>query len=147
MAVRKLRHPALLAWLHLIRVHNKIEHRSLVLQRRYDLTPARFDVLAHLMAAPGITQQALAERLLVTKGNVCGILDRMVEGGLVERRLDPEDRRANRLYLTSQGQALADEVVPAQEALIKEALSGLDPDQQRLLHQLLRRLDQQLDVD
>src|SRR5690348_8286526 len=117
MARSGVRHAGMLAWLHLSRVYNKIQHRSAELQRDYNLTPAQFDVLAHLSVAEAISQQLLADRLLVTKGNVCGIIDRMEERGLVERRPDPEDRRANRLYLTLAGRRLAAEAVPAQERL------------------------------
>ena len=59
------------------------------------------------LARRGITQQELAERLLVTKANVVGLIDRVSPAGWVERRADPEDRRVNRLYLTNAGRKLA----------------------------------------
>lgn len=110
----------------------------------YDLTPAQFDVLAQLRTAPGITQQMLADRLLVTKGNVCGLIDRLVARGLVERGPDPEDRRANLLILTPNGTTLADEVIPAHETLIAEQMERLGADERRVLGRLLRELDHAL---
>ena len=147
MARSCIRDAGLLGWLHLIRVYNKIQHRSAILLRGYNLTPAQFDVLAHLSAAQGISQQALAERLLVTKGNVCGIIDRLEERRLMQRRSDPEDRRAYRLFLTDAGQRLAEEVVPAQEDLIKDLLACLSLAEQRQVHALLCKLDRAVDDD
>ena len=67
---------------------------------RHGLTGPQFDVLATLHRGEGIMQQELAARMLVTKGNVTGVVDRMEALGWIERRPDPEDRRVNRLYLT-----------------------------------------------
>src|SRR4051794_27427569 len=95
------RQPAVLAWLHLMRVYDKVQRASARHLRRYGLTVPQFDVIAHLGAVAGLRQQDLADRLLVTKGNVCGLIDRLEADGLVERRPDPRDRRAHRLALTS----------------------------------------------
>ena len=69
----------------------------------HGMTLAQYDVLMTLCHGNGITQQELAERLLVTKANVVGLIDRVSAAGWVERRPDPEDRRVNRLYLTEAG--------------------------------------------
>src|SRR5690242_9576078 len=109
MGTATIRQPGLIAWMHLMRVHNKMQHHASDHLDYYDLTPAQFEVLAHLSADQGISQQVLAQKLLVTKGNVCGLIDRMSTQGLVERRCDPDDRRSNLLFLTDKGQALAAE--------------------------------------
>ncbi len=141
-----IRNWGLMAWLYLMRTFNKIERRSNEHLAQYDLTHAQFEVLAHLRKHAGISQQALSERLLVTKGNVCGLIGRMEGRGLVVRCADPEDRRLNLLHLTEAGKALADEVVPVQEEFIVEQLGGLSEAEQRTLHTLLRRLDRTLDA-
>ena len=87
----------------LLRFHNRLERCMAEALGVHGLTLPRFDVLATLWHGEGITQQELAERLLVTKGNVVGLIDRVSTAGWVERRPDPEDRRANRLYLTDAG--------------------------------------------
>ena len=132
-------------WLRLVRIQQKIARRAMAHLAEFDLTPAQFDVLAHLRSAPGNMQQSLADDLLVTKGNVCGLIDRLVARGLVERRPDPEDRRANLLFLTAAGAKLADEVIPAHEALIEEQMECLGADDRRVLGRLLRELDHALD--
>lgn len=140
-----IRHSGLLAWLHMMRVYNKMHHHSTDHLEQYSLTPAQFDVIAQLKLAPGITQQGLAEKLLVTKGNICGLIDRLEKQGLVERRADPEDRRSNLLHLTEKAEKLAECVVPAQERYIQEHMEALSDDEQRTLLALLRDLERGLD--
>lgn len=139
---RPLRAPALLAWVRLARVFRKIDRVSAEHLRAWGLSVAHFDVLAQVGAAEGVTQQELAARLLVTKGNICQLLDRLEGQGLLVRR---QEGRVNRLHLTPDGRRLHDAVVPAQEALITRLLGRLTPDEQRGLHQTLRRLDQALE--
>jgi DNA-binding MarR family transcriptional regulator len=137
-----LRSSALLAWLRLARAFSKIERASAEHLHRWNLSAAQFDVLAHVGAAEGITQRELADRLLVTKGNVAQLLDRMECARLLTRR---QDGRANRLYLTDQGRAVYDTAVPEHEREIAQLMRALSPDEQRQLHTLLRKLDLQLD--
>jgi|SRR5436190_11883097 len=141
-----LKHAGLLAWLHMVKVHNKMQHHAADHLECFDrLTPAQFDVLAQVKIAPGINQQNLSDRLLVTKGNTCGLLDRMEMLGLVERRPDPNDRRSKQLYLTGKGEALAETVVPAQEDFLQEHMSALTDEEQHALLSLLRRLDRSME--
>jgi DNA-binding MarR family transcriptional regulator len=130
-----------LAWLRLLRVSQKVE-RDLARQLKlWGLNNAQFDVLAHVGAAEGITQQELADSLLVTKGNVAQLLGRMERRGLIERR---SQGRTNRLFLTDEGRRTFTEVVPAHEALIDDRLSVLSEEDQKQLFELLRRLDRAL---
>ncbi len=136
-----MRSTAVAAWLRLVRVFQRVDHASVEHLRKWDLSVAQFDVLAKIGSAEGLTQQELADRLLVTKGNVCQLLDRMERGGLIERR---QEGRANRLVLTPRGRSLFDRVVPAHEAVIAESLSPLTAEEQRQLLSLLRKLDRAL---
>ena len=133
------------AWLQLVRVHEKLQHHAGAHLECYDLTPAQYDVLAQLSDAPGMTQQALAERLMVTKGNVCGLIDRMSERGFVQRRADPEDRRANLLFVTELGRDVAEKAIPAYAQFVREHLAVLDEGEQRALEALLRKVERSLD--
>ena len=129
------------AWLRLARVFHKIDRASVEQMRAWDLSLAQFDVLARVGANEGITQQQLADRLLVTKGNICQLLDRMEARGLLERR---QEGRANRIFLTESGKMLWHQVVPAHEALISELMGALSPDEQAKLLPLVRKLDHAL---
>lgn len=133
------------AWVRLLRVAQRVERDlGVQLRERWGLNNAQFDVLAHVGVEEGIVQQRLADSLLVTKGNIAQLLDRMEKRGLIERR--PEGR-TNRLYLTEEGRRLFREVVPAHEALIAERLSVLSKEEQRLLSEILRKLDHSLDEE
>jgi DNA-binding MarR family transcriptional regulator len=125
----------------LLRFHNRLERRMAEGLGVHGLTLPQFDVLATLWHGDGITQQELAERLLVTKGNVVGLIDRVSAAGWVERRPDPEDRRANRLYLTDTGRKLLAEAWPCQIALGRKVFGTLTQGELRLMHELLERLE------
>jgi DNA-binding MarR family transcriptional regulator len=134
----RTRQPGVLAWLRLMRVYHKLGRVSAEHLRSWGLSPAQFDVLAHVGAAEGQMQQELADSLLVTKGNVCQLLDRMEESGWIERR---QEGRAKRLYLTPCGRELFDRVVPAHEAVIARQFAWLGPRKQSQLLGLLRQLE------
>src|SRR6185437_2139472 len=135
------RSSAVPAWLRLARVFQQVDRASVDLLRRWDLSVAQFDVLVQVGLREGLTQQQLADQLLVTKGNVCQLLDRMEERGLLERR---QEGRANRLYLTEKGRALRSEAMPAQEQLIEGIFAALPRARQASLLAALRRLDHAL---
>jgi MarR family transcriptional regulator, organic hydroperoxide resistance regulator len=126
----------------LLRFHNRLERRMGEALGVHGLTLPQFDVLATLWHGEGITQQELAERLLVSKGNVVGLIDRVGAAGWVERRPDPEDRRANRLYLTEAGREILARAGPCQVALGQKVFGTLTEGELRLMHELLERLEQ-----
>jgi DNA-binding MarR family transcriptional regulator len=133
-----------LAWLRILRVVQKVERDLAGQLKLWGLNNAQFDVLAHVGAVEGITQQELADSLLVTKGNVTQLLDRMESRGLIERR--PQGR-TNRLFPTDEGRRTFAGVVPAHEALIDEQLSVLSKEEQKQLLELMRKLDHALAGD
>ncbi len=136
-----IRQTGVVTWLRLTRTYQKIHQTAAAQVRPFGLTLAQFDVLAHVSAAEGLPQQDLADALLVTKGNVCQLVDRLEQRGLIARR---QDGRVNRLYLTEAGRALVAEVIPAHEAAIAARFEALPPGDQAQLHDLLRRLDRAL---
>src|SRR5438445_5739032 len=139
---RNVRQPGLLAWLRLVRVFQKVDRASSDSLRCRQLSPAQLDVLAKVGSTEGISQQELADALLVTKGNVCQLLDKMEGSGLLERR---PDGRVNRLFLTDQGRRLYDEVVPRHDAMLAEQFNTLSEADQRALLRLLRQIDHSLE--
>ncbi|MEO7909241.1 MAG: MarR family transcriptional regulator [Roseiflexaceae bacterium] len=136
-----LRQPAVLAWLRLARVFQKIDTHSERFFRSQGMNTAHFDVLAQVGAARGMTQQELADALLVTKGNISQLLSKLEQAGMITRQ---QIGRTNCLSLTNQGQAVFEKVVPQQEALIANLLAPLSDEDQRELLRLLRKLDQSI---
>jgi DNA-binding MarR family transcriptional regulator len=137
--------PGFAAWIKAGLFYQKGSRYLAGLLKPLDLTVAQFDALANLYLGDGITQQELAERLLVTKGNVTGLINRLSERSLVERRLHPQDRRANTVYLTAQGRTLAKAALEVQRLVIDETMSVLSLSDKEKLRALLTRMVAQVD--
>jgi MarR family transcriptional regulator, organic hydroperoxide resistance regulator len=112
-------------WFRFVRLHRRASNAVANELKAIGLSIPQFDLLSTLTEQEGVSQQELAERLYVTKGNVSGLLDRMVEAGLVERRSIPGDRRSNALFLTPKGRDLAERGMTAQRAYVARTLGRL----------------------
>ena len=98
---------------------------------KHNLTLPQFDVLSNLAMHDNLTQNDLAARMQVTKGNVCGLLDRLEKLGYVRRRSDERDARINRLSITPIGRERVDALRPIHDAALVAfagAWSGEDAD-------------------
>ena len=131
----------LATWRSFVRTFALVHRRLVSALADLDVTVPQFDVLATLRATEGVTQQELAERLLVSKGNVTGLLDRMERLGWVERRQCPQDARANRLHLTPTGRKKAEQVVPAHDDVVLRAMHLLSAQDAKALRHLLSELE------
>ena len=117
-----------------------------LMRKRYEqrarplgLTRAQGQVLAHLQRHEGINQSGLAEVLEVEPITLARLIDRMEEAGLVERRDDPADRRAHRLYLTARAAPVLEQSRGVGDAVRAEAFAGIaDEERERLVDVLLR---------
>src|SRR5688572_20591540 len=101
------------------------------------ITLARFDLLASLFREDGQTLAGISRALLVTAGNVTGLVDRAERDGVVERRPDPADRRVVRVWLTAEGRALIRKLLPLHHAQVHELLRGLPAQDRKDLRRLL----------
>src|SRR4051812_46130782 len=127
-APERTRAPAvdpLRVWFRFIRLHRRVSAAIAAELRALGLSIPQFDLLSTLTEREGLTQQELAHRLYVTKGNVSGLVDRLVEAGLVERRPIEGDRRSHALHLTARGRALAEQGIAAQRAYVERTLGRL----------------------
>lgn len=129
------------AWIETIRATQLVERQIVTELGRHGLTLPQFDVIATLRFSEGVTQQELAERLLVTKGNVTGVLDRLENLGWVERRPDSQDRRANRLHLTGAGRRKIDSVMPAHDAIVLAAMHGVSEADMKTFRKVLGEIE------
>ncbi len=106
------------------------------------MTMAQFDVMASLKYEEGVTQQELAARLLVTKGNICGLIDRLEGSGWVERRADAADARANRVYLTATGRRKIESALPVHDEFVAGLLKSLPVSEVTELRHLLQKVEE-----
>lgn len=126
-------------WLRVLTLHNMIEARvRRKLREGYDVTLPRFDVMAALYNAPeGMSMGGVSRRLMVSNGNVTGIVERLEREGLVHRRPQPEDRRRHLVRLTDAGREAFEEMAAEHERWIANMLSALSEDEARQLYELL----------
>jgi MarR family transcriptional regulator, organic hydroperoxide resistance regulator len=96
--------------------------------KQASLSIPQFDMLSTLSEQEGLSQSDLATRLYVTKGNVSGLVDRLVEAGYVERRSTPGDRRSHALYLTGTGRKAAEDGIRIQKEFVSLTLGNLSTD-------------------
>ncbi|MBK8374505.1 MarR family winged helix-turn-helix transcriptional regulator [Sphingorhabdus sp.] len=105
--------------------------------RTQGVTRPQWRVLGLLKRFGGSTQIALADMMDVEPITLGRMIDRLQEAELVERRADPSDRRAWRVFLTPKGDIRLAELKPMAAELFADAVSGLDADQQEKLEQML----------
>jgi MarR family transcriptional regulator for hemolysin len=95
--------------------------------RRFGMTRAKWAVLARLDRFEGLKQAELAEMLDLQPISLTRLLDGLADNGLIERRPDPDDRRAKRLFLTPAARPLLAQLTELGEDLMETALDGLAP--------------------
>ncbi len=111
------------------------------LQFSFETTLPRFDLLAALEREPdGLTMGELSRRLLVSSGNVTGLVTRLAGAGLVERRAEHGDRRAQRVTLTAKGRRDFARMAEQHESWIEDLFAGLSGEEKTSLLAQLDRL-------
>jgi len=95
--------------------------------RRFGMTRAQWAVLLRLERREGLKQSDLAEALDIQPITLTRLVDRLCDNGLIERRADPNDRRAKRLYLTAAARPLIDRIADRIEELSEIVLAGIEP--------------------
>jgi DNA-binding MarR family transcriptional regulator len=105
-----------------------------------EMTMPRFDLLANLCRSDGQTLASLSRSMLVTAGNLTGLVDRAARDGMVERRADPGDRRAWRVHLTPKGQRAFREAERRHAARVAKLFAGLSRGEIEALIRLLDKL-------
>jgi len=108
--------------------------------RTFGLTVPQFDVICTLGNTSGLMMGQIAEKTLVTKGTLTGIIDRLESKGLVRREVPPENRRCFIVALTPEGQRLFEGIFPAHIAYLKERLNILSNEEMQQIQAALKRL-------
>ena len=112
-----------------------------VTEAGFDLTPVQYAALAAIKANPGGDQATLAGLIAYDRTTITGVIDRLVQKGLVERRASSRDRRARELEITGEGRRTLRKITPAVESAQRIMLRGLSAkegeDLMRLLHKAI----------
>jgi DNA-binding MarR family transcriptional regulator len=110
------------------------------LRARFDVTLPRFDLMAQLDKAPdGMTLSDVSKRMMVSNGNVTGLVERLVVSGHLDRRTSVTDRRVQMIRLTKVGRAEFRKMAAEHETWIADMFSELTPKEVRELMRLLAK--------
>jgi DNA-binding MarR family transcriptional regulator len=110
------------------------------LRDTFDVTFPRFDLLAQLDRTPnGMTLGELSGRMMVSNGNVTGLVERLTAQGLIDRRPSPTDRRVHIVRLTAEGRRFFRSMARANGDWIAEAFTDLTPGDIDTLMRLLAK--------
>ncbi len=131
---------ALRLWIALARCYSTFSRAVACKVQEYGLTTPQFGILEALHHLGPLSLGELAEKLLVTGGNVTYVMDRLEEQGLVYRERSPADRRIIQAKLTERGKALIAEVFPGHGDYIERLASHLDEAEQEAMRDLLKKL-------
>jgi DNA-binding MarR family transcriptional regulator len=107
-----------------------------------NLTPLQYAAFPFLRGEPGVDQIGLAGRIGIDRTNVGLLVDHLEARGFVERRIDSNDRRARRLYLTPRGIKFHDRIRPIATEVQQQILSCLSDAEKETLFALLVRVVQ-----
>ncbi|MEG6573513.1 MarR family transcriptional regulator [Caldibacillus debilis] len=130
----------ILLWYRLSRFYNRSVRLSNQHLKKWGLTLAQFDCLVHIGTNERICQRDLAEKLLVTKGNIAQILAKMEKAGWIKRE---KEWRTNYLSLTEKGKKLLEAALPEQERFQAAQFSPLSAEEKKRLLAYLRKLQKQ----
>jgi len=133
---------ALRIWLRLLTSSQLIEKRMRGLFRtEFETTLPRFDVMAALAREPnGQTMGDVSRWLLVSSGNITGIISRLVKDGLVTRTQVSDDRRSQCVQLSARGRKEFERMSKAHEKWIRDMLCGLSRQEMATLDELLTKV-------
>ncbi len=131
---------ALRLWISLARCYSTFAKAIAVKVQEYDLTTPQFGVLEALFHLGPLSLGELADKLLVTGGNVTYVMDRLEEQGLVFRERSPKDRRVIQAKLTATGRAKIVEVFPGHAEYVATVAGHLGKKEQEQLRVLLKTL-------
>lgn len=127
-----------LVWYRLSRIYNRSLRASNQHLKAWNLTVAQFDALVQIGAHKRLTQQELADKLLVSKGNITQLLVKMEELGWIRRE---QEWKKKWLSLTDAGWELYHQAVPEQERFQASQFKGLSREEKRQLLGLLRKIE------
>jgi MarR family transcriptional regulator for hemolysin len=121
-------------------LRNYIEHRA----KSRGTTRAQWIVMFRLRQQEGLSHVDLADVLELQPISLVRLLDRLVEHGLLERRPDPRDRRANRLFLTRSGRQLVDDLDSLRDSIATDVLQDLPSEAIETSLQTLRDIKERI---
>ena len=110
------------------------------MKKQLGLTPAQWKVILVLNMMDGLTQREIAEKINIDGSTLVPVIDKMEQGGLVERKADSKDRRNNRIFLTKKSESTVDSIILIILQLRKIIYNGISEDQISSIKNVLKTL-------
>jgi DNA-binding MarR family transcriptional regulator len=108
------------------KVNTKLKNELFQQLKENDLTPEQWAILNCLWEKEGITPKELSDVTFKDKPNTNRILEKLIIKGLVVRRAHPVDKRAFQIFLTDDGWALREQLIPKVKQLLDKATTGIE---------------------
>jgi len=135
---------SLMIWTRLAFTFNLIYQSVVEEFKKENITIPQFEIIACLNRKNGLTLSEIADRLLVTSGNITGIVDRLEREGIVFREREVKDRRVIRAKLTAKGAKIYKKIIPIYKKKVSEILQILTKDEMRSLQHFLKKIGNKL---
>jgi MarR family transcriptional regulator, 2-MHQ and catechol-resistance regulon repressor len=124
----------------LARAYQEFEAYSSAHIRGLGLLPVQFDVIATLANQPPTTFKQLGEKTLISKSSLTGVVERMVQKGLISTLENPDDARSHLLKLTAKGQKIFDQAFPEHLRHLEVVFQKLSKKQMKEIEESLKSL-------
>jgi DNA-binding MarR family transcriptional regulator len=134
-------------WIAVAKVHMLVERVMTAELQPLGLKCVQYDILAAVFRFPGLTQQDLADKLLVGRSNMSMLLPGLIDRGWIERRGDPGDARVKRLHLTAAGETLTRDAMRVQVRVIEGMMGALSAAECDALGDMMRRVGRHMTGD
>ena len=106
----------------------------------HNVTPEQWAILSRLNEGDGVNQNELALITLKDNANITRIVDKLIQKKLVEKKVDMQDGRAWRIFITKSGKAMVTKLQPLASEVLKKATSGLSKDQVEKANGLIQKI-------
>ncbi|AFM39440.1 transcriptional regulator [Desulfosporosinus acidiphilus SJ4] len=127
------------------KTNTKLKNKLFQRFNDYNVTPEQWSVLNCLWAQEGLTPKELADIIFKDKPNTNRILEKLQMKDLIVRKPHPVDKRAYQVFLTNNGWALREELIPKAMQLLEEATMGIEKQKAAELIRLLNQIYDNLD--
>jgi DNA-binding MarR family transcriptional regulator len=131
-------------WVSVAKVHMLVDRALTAGLQPLGLKCMQYDILAATYRFPGLTQQELADKLLVGRSNMSMLLPGLIAKGWMERRGDAGDARVKRLYLTGAGEELTRRAMAVQIGVIEGMMGALTPEECDAMGNMMRRIGRRM---
>ncbi|MEO3387410.1 MarR family transcriptional regulator [Mesorhizobium sp. CAU 1741] len=134
-------------WIALLRAEKAVARELTRALAPLDLKLGQLDVMMNVYRHPGMSQQDVANRLLVGRSNITMLVPQLEKQGLIRREGDTKDKRVIRLFLTEAGEARLRDALKVYTGIVDKVMAQSTPEQCDAMGEQMRRIEEALKSD